>query len=674
MAKLAENLTGAPLAIRQVLASVPDDQKVEVLGKYYDTVRRGSDLLAKNPDNAALRKKIDPDAIYFQQDDGSLQVLDPPGFIQSFIPPRVDVGDIVEGGRVIAETGGGLIGGALPLVAGNLGPQAAVPEEIYTVPAGAALGSEFMGQIYDRTIDALSGGTVPRGTPLQEVGKAATNIGLEMAGGRAADAALRAGKIGIQKGTQKLTGVSPGQRAEDFARLGVEPTAATLTGRPSVAQAEEGLASFFTASDIIRTNRARVIDQLGEAAARIARKYGDPQGSPEVIGSTIRAGALATADRISAKKDQLYDAAYDAAGNIGVSVGGLRALEAELKTELAAAPTALKDQYAPALRQIAAILKDADAAGGQIDLRTARSIRTNLGKAVGSTLPGQTVRVFKAGDEKLPSIYKALTEDIDSAVSAANPDAARLLRRANDYTRQTANDQLKTIDKIARQNLDSQVFSFAMSEGKRGGQRIRDVFKVLTRDERDAVSASVLGRMGVRGSATEGGGEWSANVFLTNWRNMDKRSKDILFGAPRFKEVRKELDSLARLADVAVENIGEINRSRSGVTLAGFSQIAATGVALAQAGGLALAGDVGGAASAAAAGGGALLAPRYAAKLMTSPKFIRWLKTTAQASNRGVNPLAVQLGRLAVLPGKDPELAEAVNAFIVNMQANLGGE
>ena len=468
--------------------------------------------------------------------------------------------------------------------------------------------------------------------------------------------------------------MSPGQRAEDFARLGVQPTAATLTGRPSVGQLEEGLASFFTASDIIRTNRARVIDELGDAANRIARKYGDPQGSPEVIGNTIRAGALATADRITAKKDKLYDAAYDAAGNIGVPVGGLRALEAELKTELAAAPTALKDQYAPALRQIAAILKDADAAGGQIDLRTARSIRTNLGKAVGSTLPGQTVRVYQAGNEKLPSIYKALTEDIDSAVSAANPDAARLLRRANDYTRQTANDQLKTIEKIARQNLDSQVFSFAMSEGKRGGQRIRDVFKVLTRDERDAVTASVLGRMGVRGSATEGGGEWSANVFLTNWRNMDKRSKDILFGAPRFKEVRKELDSLARLADVAVENIGEINRSRSGVTLAGFSQIAATGVALAQAGGLALAGDVGGAASAAAAGGGALLAPRYAAKLMTSPKFIRWLKTTAQASNRGVNPLAVQLGRLAVLPGKDPELAEAVNAFIVNMQANLGGE
>ena len=355
-------------------------------------------------------------------------------------------------------------------------------------------------------------------------------------------------------------------------------------------------------------------------------------------------------------------------------MGSLRTLQAELKTELAAAPNALKEEYAPVLKKLDAILKNADAVGGEFDLRTARNIRTNIGKTIGSTLPGKTVRVAKAGDEKLPSIYKALTEEIDSAVTAANPEAARLLRRANDYTRQTANDQLKTIAKITRQNLDSQVFSFAMQEGRRGGQRIRDVFKVLNREERDAVSASVMGRLGISGSATEGGGEWSANVFLRNWRNMDKRSKDILFGAPRFKEVRKELDSLARLAEVAVENIGEINRSRSGVTLAGYSQIGATIVSLGAAGGLAFAGDFSGAGSMAAYGGGALLAPRYAAKLMTSPKFIRWLKTTAQATNRGVNPLAVQLGRLAVLPGKDPELAEAVNAFVANMQANISGQ
>ena len=189
MAKLAENLTGAPLAIREVLASVPDNQKVEVLGQYYDDVRRRSDILAKNPENSTLRKKIDANAIYFLQNDGTIQVLDPPGFFQSFIPPKVDVGDIVEGGRTIAETAGGLVGGAIPLAVGQMGPQALTPEEVYTVPAGAALGAEFGGQMYDRTMDFISGGSIPRGTPLKEIGQAATNIGLEMAGGRAADEA-----------------------------------------------------------------------------------------------------------------------------------------------------------------------------------------------------------------------------------------------------------------------------------------------------------------------------------------------------------------------------------------------------------------------------------------------------------------------------------------------------
>jgi len=672
MANAEINKEGAPMAIRMQLASAPKEQRKSILSRYYGSAFTAEELVKANP-------KLNIDDLggmdqLFYLDGGQMKLVDPPGFIQSVFPPKLDLGDIAEGGREVASTIGAGLGGTAALLAGQAGPQAALPEEIYTVPAASALGAETAGNLYDMSIAAMTPGGIDRGTPMQQIGQTATNLGLEVAGGRLGDMATRAVKTGVQRGVQKLSGISPGQRAEDFARLDVQPTAATLTGRPSVGQAEEALASFFSASDIIRTNRTRVIEELGDAAAKISRKFGDPQGSPEVIGSAIRTGAIAAKDRIKEKQGQLYDAAYDAAGDVSISLGGLRSLKADLETQLAAAPNSLSAQYAPALTQINAILKDADAAGGQLGLNSLRRIRTEIGKTIGSTLPGATVRVFKTGDEKLPSIYSALSNDIDQGVEAASPQAARLLRRANDYTRQTANDQMKTIDKIARQNLDSQVFGFAMQEGKRGGQRIRDVFKVLTKPERDAVSASVMGRLGIRGSATEGGGEWSANVFLTNWRNMDKRSKDILFGAPRFKEVRKELDSLARLAEVAAENIGEINRSRSGVTGAGFVQIATTGASLALAGGLALSGDFSGAATSAAAAGGTLLAPRYAAKLMTSPKFIRWLKTTAQANNRGVNPLSVQIGRLATLPGKDPELAEAVNAFVANMQANIAGQ
>ena len=61
---------------------------------------------------------------------------------------------------------------------------------------------------------------------------------------------------------------------------------------------------------------------------------------------------------------------------------------------------------------------------------------------------------------------------------------------------------------------------------------------------------------------------------------------------------------------------------------------------------------------------------------MTSPKFLRWLKSTSQVSNQGVNPLAIQFGKLATLPGKDGELAEAVNAFAENLKTNMasGGQ
>jgi len=71
-----------------------------------------------------------------------------------------------------------------------------------------------------------------------------------------------------------------------------------------------------------------------------------------------------------------------------------------------------------------------------------------------------------------------------------------------------------------------------------------------------------------------------------------------------------------------------------------------------------------------------ILAPRHAAKLITSPKFIRWLKSTAQVANQGTNPLAIQFGKLAALPGKDGELAEAINAFTENLKQNMnsGGQ
>ena len=666
MAKATINQEGAPISIRMQVASAPSEQRKRVLGQYFDKVFTADEMLQANPD-LDIDKLGGMNQLFFL-DNGEMKLVDPPGFIQSVFPPKIDVGDIAEGGRDVASTIGGGLAGTAALLAGQAGPQVATPEEIYTVPAAAALGAETAGNLYDMSIAAMTPGGIDRGTPTQQMTRTAGNLGLEFAGGRAGDAITRGTKNLVQRGVQRLSGISPGQRADDFANLGIEGTAATLTGSRTVANLEETLGSTPFAADIIGDSRDKLLRQLSEANEKIARKFGPPAGSKEEAGAMIRAGSIATFDKIADRKNKLYDAAYDAAGDVAVNFGNLRALKAELQTELAQAPNALKPSLAPALAQIDVILKDAAKNGGVLPLSAMRTVRTAVGQTIGKPTPG-SVRVFREGDKRLPSIYKALTDDIAAAVTEAGPDASRLLRKADQYTKFTAKENLPVIDKIAKRGLDSQVFDFALQGKEKGGQRIRQVFANLSRDERDAVSASVISQLGYRGNASEGA-EWSASTFMTNWERMDKNAKKILFGAPRFREVAKELNSLVNIARTTRERAALDNRSRTGNTVAALTT---TIVPLMAAGGLLAVGQPTAAGSVAAATAPAILTPRYAAKLMTSPKFIRWLKSTAQVANQGVNPLSIQIGRLAILPGKDGELAEAVNAFAANMQANLGG-
>jgi len=501
MTKAKISQEGAPIAVRMQLASAPAGQKKEILSKYFGEAFTAQEMLDANP-GLDIKGLGGMDQLFYLEN-GQMKLVDPPGFIQSVFPPKIDVGDIAEAGRDVASTIGGGLGGTAAFLAGQAGPQALTPEEIYTVPAAAAVGAETAGNLYDMSIAAMTPGGIDRGSPVEQMGRTTTNLGLEFAGGRLGDMATRGFNTAIQKGTQRLSGIMPGQRADDFSKLNIDGTAATLTGRPSVANLEESLGGSLFAADIIGASRDKLLKQLSDTTDKIANKFGAPAGSKEEVGAVIRQGALAAFDKIEDKKTKLYDAAYDAAGSVNVNFQNLRTLKAELESELAQAPQSLKGSLGPAIAQIDVILKDAAQNNGLLPLQAMRSVRTALGKTIGKPIPG-AIRIMKQGDERLPSIYKSLTADISEAVSDASPDAARLLRRADDYTRFTAKENLAVIDKISKRGLDSQVFDFAVFGSAKGGQRIRDVFKNLSRDERDAVSSSVISQLGYRGNASEG--------------------------------------------------------------------------------------------------------------------------------------------------------------------------
>ena len=632
------NESGASLAIRAAVGNAPIEQRKSILERYYPKVYSSGDLQKANPD-LDIENKYGSDNLFFLDKNNNLTVYNPPG---------LDFGDVSSVGRELASGAGGFVGGAL------------ASPGVVTTPVGVAMGSEMGGQLYDVVSDALTPGEVKR--PLaQNLIRAGENIGMEAVGGKIADNTMRGLKNIVQKGTQTLTGIKPGQRARDFDNIGVQPTVATLTGSRGVANVEEVLGGNIFAADIIGASRDKLQKQLQDVVGKITTNLGDAAPNIQDVGTIIKTGSKNYFDKIQAKKETLYGAAFDAAGNAKVNLNNVRTLKANLENELASAPNTLKSIYKPSLDKINNLLNDA--ADGSVPLNVARQIRTEIGKIIGPATPGK-IKIESTGDGKLNAIYGALSKDIFSSVDAVSPQASRLLKKADQYNKfvsKKTGGVEKTIENIQNKALDSQVFSFAMQGGKQGSQRIREVFKTLTKPERDAVSSTIFSKLGYNKADPQSG--WSPTTFLNEWDKLDTGVKKILFNRPRQKEVAKEIDSLVRVVRTVDERRLLNNPSRTGSVNIGFANV----TSLLTSGGLFLTGQP----IAGTAVAGTVLAPRFAAKLMTSPKFIRWVKSTAQVANKGVNPLAIQFGKLGALPGKDGELAEAINAFTGNLSQNL---
>ena len=638
MAKSKINESGASAGLRSLVADAPNDKKKSVLEQYYSKVFTTAELQAKNP-KLKLIDKYGEDNFFFVDEDNKLNVFNPPG---------IEMGDIAAGGRELASLVGGGIGGMV------------TSPGLVTTPTGVAFGSEIAGQLYDNILNYIMGSKEQRTLP-QNLIRAGENIGMEAIGGKLADSAMRGIKTGIQKGTQTLTGIRPGQRARDFDNIGVQPTVATLTGSRGVANVEEVLGGNIFAADIIGASRDKLQKQLQDVVGKITTELGEAAPSIENVGTIIKTGAKNYFKKIQAKKETLYGAAFDAAGNVNVNLNNIRTLKASLENEVASAPNTLKSIYKPSLDKINNLLKDA--IDGSVPLNVARQIRTEIGNIIGPATPGK-IKIESTGDGKLNAIYGALSKDIFSSVDAASPQASRLLKKADQYTKfvsKKTGGVEKTIEDIQNKALDSQIFTFAMQGGKQGSQRIREVFKTLTVPERDAVSSTIFSRLGYNKADPNSG--WSPTTFINEWDKLDTGVKKILFSRPRQKEIAKEIDSLVRVVRIVNERRLLNNPSGTGRVNIGFANVSS----LLASGGLILAGQP----VAGAAVGATVLAPRFAAKLMTSPKFIRWVKSTAQVANKGVNPLAIQFGKLAALPGKDGELAEAINAFTGNLSQNL---
>ena len=228
-------------------------------------------------------------------------------------------------------------------------------------------------------------------------------------------------------------------------------------------------------------------------------------------------------------------------------------------------------------------------------------------------------------------------------------------RRADTATRRNA-ELLETLNKLYKTDnpeaIARSVFNDAQGGTKGNYNRLFALKRALKPDEWNEMVSGLIRELGTpvrsaRGVSQETG--FSVNTFLTNWRGLDSKAKNILFGTGENVGRVKALNDFARVADKLANFEALVNSSRTATNLINFA-------ALAGGGGLVAAGQI----PALILGG---LSTYGVSSFLSSQAYVRWLTRVIDVQsnpNKLVNPNAYikQLARIAANdPGSEAKFA-----------------
>ena len=561
-------------------------------------------------------------------------------------PEGLDSGDIPSILPELTEVAGGTMGGIIGSAGGPGGTM-----------LGAGLGAATARNAYD-ALAHIGMQTVDTRTLPQRLGDTAVTGLVNSAGQGAADIlgqALRPVGTAIKS---KLAGSGAAQRLKDLVANNITPRPGLVSTSPVVQGLDKSLESIPSGMGPTLAARTQTIDEIQNAANDIASQYGRVM-SKAGAGDVLRMGAKSAAGRIKDRQSALYDAAFNRVGaDTPVAVPAVQALRQSLVDAASQAPESLTPSVSRALQQTDRIL--ADAQNGGVPFKALRQVRTNLRRDLDNpVLLGST----GSQNEALQKVYGALTEDMRSAAQQAG--AGHELTIADRYTRFQMNQTAPTLEKIAKMEEPGKVYEWALSGSRDDATRLARIRRSLNADEWDDFSGTVLGRMGLSNPGVQdaAGEAFSPATFLTNWNKLSPQAKNTLFGGTRYAQLRPSLDSLTR----TIGSMKEVDRlgNPSG-TARGLGWQALLGAL----GG----GWAGGAEGAAAAAGATVVAPYAAAKLITNPRFARWLASAPVASTTATG-FKSHLARLAAIGEAEPSIRAEIGQYLQALgQAQAEGD
>lgn len=560
-------------------------------------------------------------------------------------PPGLDFGDVPGVAREIAETvGSGLgVAGAVALAPATLGTS------LVTIPAAAGAGGATAGALYDASMEHLWDVPDSR-SATKRVIDTGVDFGANAIGQRAGDLINAGAKNLAGMGYDAFARATAGRLA-DAASVGVDLPAGAATGSQVIQSAEQALANAPGSSSIIQPRMQQAVNQVDDAARNIASKIGSSPTKQEA-GEVIVSGAKGAIDRFQSKQEVLYEKAYDLIGkDTPAFINSTQKLLGELQAELSAAPQSLAPHISGAIKQLENIVSDS-LNGGGIPFAAWREIRTAIGRNLADPLGSGATSAQNAAQKR---IYAALSDDMDLTARTGgelSEAASKALKKADRYTRYNKTRNIPLLEKLSKYEGEAeQALKFAMSGMRDGGSRLARMRRNLKPEEWDEVASHALANMG-RGAD---GGSFSVAKFITSMTDkLSPGASSALFGGTRYKQIGPLIRRLVSTGKSLKDADKMANNSGTGRALAYMSLFGVFG-----GGGYASADTTGAAAGIATS----ILAPRYAAKLITSPTFMRWMTTSI---NKAVNPQGVtaQLAKLLAIGKGAPEIREEINQYI----------
>lgn len=671
----------------------------------------GSDIGGVTPEDqrATLAKQV-PGVREFQ---GQYYYPDPQkqGQWLPVNPSGMDVGDLAQYlPRPAMEAAGDTVGTVL---GAGLGAGAGLPGSFLLSALGAGVGGAGGASLYE--LFRQSAGGVNTQTRTQKLADAGLAFGVGAAPGVLTSAVVTAAKAGITTPILKFLmrhSVGPESKAlaDDFAIMGIRPTASDITGSWLMQNAETRAEKTWKGSQTYMRNlKEEIRQQTSGATQRTVESFGVPRAA-RPAGQTFQQGAKQDVFRYKHTAERLYNEAEqffppDKTYPVDNVLDAFDALLATYKQT----PNLQALNEGPILQLHNALIKDIADINKTKAVGTAVAPANSMGVSVPpylasqglqapqapieNVLPYQVMKQWRTnlsdflnpmtrikgdplqGEKKL--LIGELTKAMEGAAKIEGKDATHAITKANRFVYAYENYQMPTMKKVIDAGLPEEAFHALYDNLGRGPSVIKRMRRALNNDEWSVLQASVLGKMG-RGKD----GQYSGTEFLKNWDAIFVSNQDpkmgsemarYMFSGTQYQNLVPELNRLVRVlgaqkVDVAsLANIKRFDNSTFGWLLrAVMAPLDLSPLATGAVGGAAMGAAMPANRWVSSAAGftlgliGQAAAQNRVAKMLTSPKFVRWLSTGVEMQVTKPNSLPSWMVRLYAIAEAEPDLRDDI--------------